>query len=243
MSFQRLKLANIGISAGDMDMERCWKVTSMVYNDNITFPKSTEVFRSMTFDDVWICHFRVFLSSSIIWCAVFKFSICYSCVSKSKEKMKIFYHFFILPKWSVGIVFFIVFLRSLGSETLLSLIAALACSDTKLLVNSHFGHFLGQWPNLRAWLEKPGGLGGIFPSGPHQFHFLGGTRGTQYIYITKMGPFTSLGLFFSNCNSCIGGFGPFETLEDPFPRRPPGPSPLHLWNHFSSLASEVTGGP
>ena len=31
--------------------------------------------------------------------------------------------------------------------------------------------------------------------------------------------------FFSNCNSCIGGFGPFETLEDPFPRGHTGPSP------------------
>ena len=37
-----------------------------------------------------------------------------------------------------------------------------------------------------SWLEKPGGPGGTFPSGPHQFNFLGGTRGDQYI--TKMGP-------------------------------------------------------
>ena len=41
-------------------------------------------------------------------------------------------------------------------------------------------------------------------------------------YITKIGPFSSLGLFFSNCNSCIGGFGPFETLGDHFPRGPQG---------------------
>ena len=40
---------------------------------------------------------------------------------------------------------------------------------------------------FRAWPEKLGGPGGTFPSGPHKFHFLGGTRGTQYI--TKMGPF------------------------------------------------------
>ena len=39
--------------------------------------------------------------------------------------------------------------------------------------------------------------------------------GTQYI--TQWALFTSLGLFFSNCNSCIGGLGPFETLGDPFP--------------------------
>ena len=44
---------------------------------------------------------------------------------------------------------------------------------------------------FEPWLEKPGagggGPGGTFPSGPHQFHFLGGTWGDQYI--TKMGPF------------------------------------------------------
>ena len=30
--FKRLKLANFGIFAGDMDMNRCWEVTSMVYH-------------------------------------------------------------------------------------------------------------------------------------------------------------------------------------------------------------------
>ena len=34
--------------------------------------------------------------------------------------------------------------------------------------------------------------------------------------------FTSLGLLFSYCNSCIGGFGPLETLGDPFSRGPQG---------------------
>ena len=74
--------------------------------------------------------------------------------------------------------------------------------------------------------NRGGGPGGTYPSGPHKFRFLGGTRGTQYI--TKMGPFcfpwtvfTSLGLFFSICNSCIGGFGPFKTLGIPFPGRAP----------------------
>ena len=52
---------------------------------------------------------------------------------------------------------------------------------------------------------RGGGPGGIFPSGPRKFHFLGGTRGTQYI--TKK-------TVFSNHNSCIGDFGPFETLGD-----------------------------
>ena len=43
--FQRLKLANIGIFAADMDMDRCCEVTYMVYTDIVTFPRSTEVIR------------------------------------------------------------------------------------------------------------------------------------------------------------------------------------------------------
>ena len=43
--FQQLKLANFGIVAGDMDMERCCEVTSMVYTDIVTVPRSTEVIR------------------------------------------------------------------------------------------------------------------------------------------------------------------------------------------------------
>ena len=37
--------------------------------------------------------------------------------------------------------------------------------------------------------------------------------------------FASLGLFFSNCNSCIGSFGPFETLGSLYLEGPPRPSP------------------
>ena len=43
--FQRLKLANFVIYTGDMDMDRCWEVTSMVYTDIVTFPRLTEVIR------------------------------------------------------------------------------------------------------------------------------------------------------------------------------------------------------
>ena len=43
--FQRLKLANIGMFAGDMEMYRCWEVTSMVYTGIVTFPMSTELIR------------------------------------------------------------------------------------------------------------------------------------------------------------------------------------------------------
>ena len=28
-----------------MDMDRCWEVTSMVYTDIVTFPRSTKVIR------------------------------------------------------------------------------------------------------------------------------------------------------------------------------------------------------
>ena len=66
----------------------------------------------------------------------------------------------------------------------------------------------------------------------------GGGGGEQYI--AKMGLLSPLGLFFSNCNSCIGGCGSFETLVDPFPRPwgAPRPRPLHLCDHFSSPARD-----
>ena len=59
------------------------------------------------------------------------------------------------------------------------------------------------------------------------------------LYITKMGPFTSLGLFSSNCNNCIGGFGPFEILGDPFPRGPPRPSPPPLESFLRLVAKSM----
>ena len=75
----------------------------------------------------------------------------------------------------------------------------------------------------RTWLEKQGGdREGPSPPGPMNFISWVGPGGTQYI--TKWALFTSLGMFFSNYNSCIGGFGPFETLGDSFLRGPPRPS-------------------
>ena len=36
---------NFGMFAADMDMNRCWEVTSMVYTNIVTFPRLTEVIR------------------------------------------------------------------------------------------------------------------------------------------------------------------------------------------------------
>ena len=41
--FQRLKLANFGIFAGDMNMGRCCEVISMFYTGIVTFSRTTEV--------------------------------------------------------------------------------------------------------------------------------------------------------------------------------------------------------
>ena len=43
--FQSLKLANFGIFAGDMDMDGCCEVTSVVNTDFVTVPRSAEVIR------------------------------------------------------------------------------------------------------------------------------------------------------------------------------------------------------
>ena len=87
---------------------------------------------------------------------------------------------------------------------------------------------------IRHGWRNRGEPGGTFPSGAPLIPFPGWDPGTQYI--TKMDPFYFSWTVFSNCNSCIGGFGPFDTLEDPFPRGPPRPSPPHLRNRFSSPA-------
>ena len=84
------------------------------------------------------------------------------------------------------------------------------------------------WLCFHGWRNREGPS----PPGPINSISCVGPGGTQYI--TKWALFTSLVLFFSNCSSCIGGFGPFETLGDPFPRGPPRSSPPHLSNHLSS---------
>ena len=61
--------------AGDMDMDRCWEVTSMVYTDIVTFPRSTEVIRSQLLLMTSYVIFRVFVSPGVTWCADFEFGI------------------------------------------------------------------------------------------------------------------------------------------------------------------------
>ena len=60
--FQRLKLANFGVFAGDLDMYRCWEVTSMVYTDIVTFPRSNEVIRGQWPLMTSFVIFRVFVT-------------------------------------------------------------------------------------------------------------------------------------------------------------------------------------
>ena len=87
--FQRLKLANFGIFAGDMDMDRCCEVTPMVYTDIVTIPRSTEVIRGqwplMTSQVI----FRIFVSPGVIWCADFEFGILLSFISIGTTQHKV----------------------------------------------------------------------------------------------------------------------------------------------------------
>ena len=78
--FQRLKFANFGIYTGDMDMDRCWEVTSMVYTDIVTFPRLTEVIRGQwplmtSYVISW-----VFVPPGVSWCVDFEFGIRFSFI-------------------------------------------------------------------------------------------------------------------------------------------------------------------
>ena len=77
------------------------------------------------------------------------------------------------------------------------------------------------------------------PQGPTNAISCVGLGGGQYI--TKRGHFYFFLTVFSNFNSCIGGFRPFETLGDPFPR---GPQGLHcikyLGTHFIVILANLT---
>ena len=80
--FQHLKFANFGLFAGDMDMNRCWEVTSMVYTDIVTFPRSNEVIRGQWPLMTSYVIFGGFCAPGVIWCANFEFDIRlpFSCV-------------------------------------------------------------------------------------------------------------------------------------------------------------------
>ena len=73
--FQRLKHANIGMFASDMDINRCWEVTSMVYTDIVSFPRSAGAIRGQWPLMTSYVSFRVFMLSGVIWCAAFEFGI------------------------------------------------------------------------------------------------------------------------------------------------------------------------
>ena len=70
------------------------------------------------------------------------------------------------------------------------------------------------------------GIGRDLPLRAPVISFHGWDRGDSIF--TKMALFNSFGLFFSNCNSCIGDFGPFKTLGILFVEGPQGivPPPL-----------------
>ena len=82
--FQRPKLVNLDMFAGDMDMDRRWEVTSIVNTDIVTFPRSTEVIRCQWSLMTSYVIFRIFLAprpgsqitpAGIIWYADFEFGI------------------------------------------------------------------------------------------------------------------------------------------------------------------------
>ena len=73
--FQRLKLANFGMFAGDMDMERCWEVISVVRTDTVTFPRSSEVIRGQWPLMTSYAIFVVFVPPGVIFCADCEFGV------------------------------------------------------------------------------------------------------------------------------------------------------------------------
>ena len=70
-----MKLANFGIFAGDMDMDRCCEVTSMVNTYIVTVPRSTEVIRGQWPLMTSYIILRVFTPPTVIWLANFDFGI------------------------------------------------------------------------------------------------------------------------------------------------------------------------
>ena len=98
---------------------------------------------------------------------------------------------------------------------------------------------------LPAWLEKPGGGGGEGdregPSPPAPLiPFPEGDPGDP-IY-NENGPFSRLSICFSAIAIVALMVWALRDTWDPFPRGPPRPSPLHLWNNFSSPVSRQMAG-
>ena len=82
VQFLRLKLANFGIFAGDMDIDRCYEVISMIYTDIVTVPRSTEVTRGQWPLMTSYVIFRVVVPTEVIWGADIEFDtrLSFICV-------------------------------------------------------------------------------------------------------------------------------------------------------------------
>ena len=91
--------------------------------------------------------------------------------------------------------------------------------------------------SAHGWRNRGGGTGRDLPLPAPSISFPGWDPGGQYI--TKMGPFYFSWTVFNNCNSCIGSFGPFETLRDPFPRWSLRPSPPLLESFLQPVRHTV----
>ena len=93
--FQCLKLSNFGIFAGDMDMDRCYEVTSVIYTDIVTIPMSNEVIRSQLPLITSHVIFRVCVPPGIAWCATFEFGIRLSFIQGVSENTDTLFRFFL----------------------------------------------------------------------------------------------------------------------------------------------------
>ena len=108
LPFQRLKFAKFGIFAGDMDMDRCWEVTSMVYTDIVTFPRSTQVIKGQWPLITSYVIFRVFLcpkGNLVRWFWIWHSFVIHMCrkrvigvIKYPKEKRQFLRFFYFDPQ-------------------------------------------------------------------------------------------------------------------------------------------------
>ena len=130
------------------DMDRCCEVTSMVYTDIVTFPRSTEVIRGQWPLVTSYAIFRVFVPPYLVrWFWIWHPFVIHMCRNRligdiTYPKMTNFTIFLILtPEIVRRVPKGIALYFQDGKERSGPEIAALACSDTNLSATSHFGHF------------------------------------------------------------------------------------------------------